>query len=93
MGDVLYLSARYRAVLRSLLHRDIRKCSAAALATFARCGWVYGNEYQLTALGRKIAELSEAMPSDRDVEIDRAQLAELELVGAPALIPAALWAR
>ena len=61
MGDVLYLSARYRAVLRRLLHRDIRKCSAAALATFARCGWVYGNEYQLTALGRKVAELSEAM--------------------------------
>jgi hypothetical protein len=93
MGDVLYLSARYRMVLRSLLHRDIRKCSAAALATFARSGWVYGTEYQLTALGRRIAELSEAMPPDRDVELDRSHLAELEFVTTPALIPAALWAR
>ena len=93
MGDVLYLSARYRSMLRNLLHRDIRKCSAAALATFARSGWVYGSEFQLTALGRKIAELSETMPPDRDVEIDRAQLADVELVAGPALIPAALWAR
>jgi hypothetical protein len=93
MGDVLYLSARYRLALRRLLHRDIRKCSAATLATFERCGWVYGADFQLTALGRRIAELSEELPPDRDVELDRSRLVEVERTASPPLVPAILWAR
>ena len=64
----LTLSARQRALFRALLHRDLRKCSASAMDSFRRVGWA--SDYDLTAKGRRSAEVSELSPQDRSLTLD-----------------------
>jgi len=61
MNRTISLTARQRRVLHHLLHRNLRKCSGAALESLARLGWVTGPcaGYQLTDVGWTLAELSE----------------------------------
>jgi hypothetical protein len=68
---MLTLSARKRALLHRLLHRDLRRCSIPGLAAFERRGWVFGmnGDYQLTGEGRRIAELSEKLALDADMDV------------------------
>jgi hypothetical protein len=67
----LKLSGRQRRALHGLLHRDLKKCSTSVLSKFERSGWSSGpgGGHQLTELGRKIAEFSEAAPEEGDLEI------------------------
>lgn len=69
---ILTLSVRKRTVLHQLLHRDLRKCSASALDACQRCGWTLGADggYELTAQGRRLAELSEEAPDKRSLELN-----------------------
>ena len=66
------LSPRQRVLLHALLHRDVRKCSAAAMDTFRKFGWTCGAgiAFELTEKGRRIAEMSELSPPDRSLSID-----------------------
>jgi hypothetical protein len=68
----IVLSRRQRRAFHGLLHRDLRKCSTSVLSSFQRNGWATGagDGYQLTALGRRIAEFSEQAPADRDLEVN-----------------------
>ncbi len=69
---LLSVSSRQRALLHRLLHRDLAKCSTVALNSFEHRGWISGSAggYQLTEQGRRVAELSELVPSDRELELD-----------------------
>ena len=69
---VLVISARQRATLLKLLEGDSRRCSAAAIAALQRRGWVSGPEqgYQLTAPGRRIAEMCEAIAGEGELELE-----------------------
>ena len=66
------LSIRQRMVLHRLLHRDVRKCSGNALASFQRHGYSLGaaGGFQLTAKGRAVAEMSERAPANGPLDID-----------------------
>jgi hypothetical protein len=66
------LSPRQRQLLHALLHRDVRKCSAAAMDTFRKFGWTCGAgvAFELTEKGRQIAEISELSPQDRSLDIE-----------------------
>ena len=66
------LSPRQRILLHALLHRDVRKCSAAAMDTFRKFGWTSGAgiAFELTEKGRRIAEMSELSSPDRSLEIE-----------------------
>jgi hypothetical protein len=59
-------------LLHALLHRDVKKCSAAAMDTFRKFGWTCGAgvAFELTEKGRQIAEKSELSPPDRSLEIE-----------------------
>ncbi len=71
-SKTITLSPRQRQLLHSLLHRDVRKCSAAAMDTFRKFGWTCGAgvAFELTTKGRMIAEMSEKSPPDRSLQID-----------------------
>jgi hypothetical protein len=71
-SKTITLSPRQRLLLHALLHRDVRKCSAAAMDTFRKFGWTSGAgiAFELTDKGRRIAELSELSPPDRSLSID-----------------------
>ena len=68
----LTLSIRQRTVLHHLLHRDLRKCSQSVLEAFRRSGWCSGSAggHELTAQGRRVAELSEQAPPEQKLELD-----------------------
>ncbi len=68
---VISLSVRHRTILHRLLHRELGKCSVAVLSTFQRCGWICGEGggYELTAVGRQLAEYSENAVPDRELEL------------------------
>ena len=55
------VSVLQRKLLHRLLHRDLRKCSSSALASAQRLGWIFGlaGGFELTAIGREVAERSE----------------------------------
>ena len=71
-AKVVTLSCRQRVLLHRLLHRELRKCSGGALETFRRFGWAHGASggFQLTDLGRRVAEFSERTPPDRELVLD-----------------------
>ena len=73
-GKVLVLSVKQRAMLHRLLHRDLRKCSGSALETCQRSGWTSGpgGGHELTAQGRRVAELSELSPADEELAVNLA---------------------
>ena len=56
------ISVRQRRLLHQLLHRDMRQCSPSALVAAERRGWVWGlgGGYELTSIGRQLAERSES---------------------------------
>jgi hypothetical protein len=83
LSRAIALTSRQRRVLHHLLHREVRKCSAAALESITRLGWCSGPAcgYQLTDLGWRLADLSEsAKPLDRTLEL-RPELLEAEPAG------------
>jgi hypothetical protein len=59
-------------LLHRLLYRDLRKCSTSALDACQRSGWIVGigGGYELTTEGRRIAELSEQTPAERELKLD-----------------------
>jgi hypothetical protein len=67
----LTLSIKQRMLLHGLLHRDLGKCSIAGLTACQRSGWSMGSGggHQLTTAGRRLAELSEDAPADRQLEL------------------------
>ena len=69
---VITLSVKQRMLLHQLLHRDLRKCSTSALAACQRWGWTAGSGggHELTAEGRRVAELSEQTPAERTLVLD-----------------------
>lgn len=71
-GKVLTLSVKQRVLLHRLLHRDLRKCSTSALDACQRCGWTVGagGGYELTTQGRRVAELSEQAPAERELKLE-----------------------
>ncbi|GEM_PF-2077439 len=68
---LLTLSIKQRMLLHGLLHRDLGKCSIAGLTACQRSGWSLGSGggHQLTTAGRRLAELSEDAPADRELEL------------------------
>jgi hypothetical protein len=68
----LVLSVKQRVLLHRLLHRELRKCSMSALTFGQRCGWTLGAGagYELTIQGRRVAEISEQTPADRQLVLD-----------------------
>jgi hypothetical protein len=75
------ISVRQRRLLHQLLHRDMRQCSPSALVAAERRGWISGlsGGYELTSVGRQVAERSES--ADPRGELDLAALRD-----APAQI-------
>lgn len=67
----LVLSINQRVMLHRLLHRDLRKCTGPQLDACQRSGWSSGagGGHELTAEGRRIAELSEQSPPVRTMEL------------------------
>ncbi|MGE5610909.1 MAG: hypothetical protein ACM359_16785 [Bacillota bacterium] len=67
------MSVRQRVLLHRLLHRDLRKCSTSSLDACQRSGWTVGigGGHELTTEGRRIAELSEQAPAERELKLDR----------------------
>ena len=71
-GKIVTLSVKKRMLLHRLLHRDLRKCSTSSLEACQRAGWTLGfnADYELTAHGRRVAELSEQTPAVRKLELE-----------------------
>lgn len=65
----LRVSSSQRVMLHRLLHRDLRKCTGPRLDAFQRFGWTSGacGGHELTAEGRRIAELSELSSPQREM--------------------------
>ena len=82
---VISLTPRQRRVLHHLLHGELRKCSSAALESLTRLKWSAGahGAYQLTELGRRLAEVSDLTPPDRPLDV-LPEMLEEEPVGAGA---------
>ena len=68
-----HISVRHRKLLHRLLHRDLRECSASALAAARGMGWIFGisGGYELTASGRRAAEYSEQADPRGTLELER----------------------
>jgi len=68
-----HISVRNRKLLHRLLHRDLRDCTASALAAARTMGWIYGisGGYELTAWGRQAAEHSEQSDPRGTLELQR----------------------
>ena len=93
LNRVIRLTARQRKVLHHLLHRNLRKCSSAALDSFVRQGWTSGmaGGFQLTDAGRRLAELSEQAISEGALEVQPQTLYEAVVEANPHSSDGARW--
>lgn len=70
--DSHLLTSKQRKLLVSLLNRDLGRCSTSGLAAAQRLGWTLGpaGRYELTAAGRRLAEMCEITPAEKAVYIN-----------------------
>jgi hypothetical protein len=68
----LIVTSRHRLILQRILDGKVGRCSEAALNTMQRRGWIEGpaRGFQLTGLGRRVAEICEKLPQGQDAQIE-----------------------
>ena len=70
-AKTLVVSSRHRLILQRILDGKAGKCSESALNAMQRRGWIEGlsRGFQLTDIGRRVAEICEKSPQGRELHI------------------------